>query len=259
MELLLMVVVLAALILLLLLLLVVLVVEEVEDAVVLVLLLPDDADVVVVGPLEAVLVMEAAVLLSTALSAGGVEIGMGDEMGGGGGVGSGADAISADTFGVFGVLTGGGCGTGPFGVKLGDGEGIGTLFPDEFSRSPPLVGVEGICRLLLLRCCWPPPLLRQLAPPIPICWLAPAPLKVWLFCMEPELLPKGDGSDGVTVWFMPPPMELAAAAAAAAWPALYLAFMMSLNCCNPLGELSAIDGPFRKAFCAADGGVIPGG
>lgn len=102
-------------------------------------------------------------------------------------------------------------------------------------------------------------MLRQLlAPPIPICWL-PAPLKVWLFCMElpPELLPKGDGSDGVTVWFIPP-MELAAAAAAAACPALYLAFMMSLNCCNPLGELSAIDGPFRKAFCA-EGGVIPGG
>lgn len=106
-ELLLMVVVLVALILLLLLLLVVVVADE-EDAVVLVLLLPDDADVVVVGPLEAVLVMEAAVLLRTALSAGGVEIGMGDEMGGGGGVGSGAEAISADTFGVFGVLTGGG-------------------------------------------------------------------------------------------------------------------------------------------------------
>lgn len=100
-------------------------------------------------------------------------------------------------------------------------------------------------------------MLRQLAPPtppIPICWL-PAPLNVWLFW----LLPKGDGSDGVTVWFIPPPIEFAAAAAAAAWPALYLAFMMSLNCCNPLGELSAIEGPFRKAFCAAEGGVIPGG
>lgn len=138
------------------------------------------ADVVVVGPLEAVLVMEAE--LSTALSAGGVEIGMGDEMGGGGGVGSGAEAMSADTLGVFGVLTGGGCcGTGPFGVRLGEGDGIGTLLPDEFSRSPPtLVGVEGICRLLLLvRCCWP--LLRQLVP-IPICCCCwPAPLKVWLF------------------------------------------------------------------------------
>lgn len=147
------VVVLVALILLLLLLLLLLVVEvAAEDEVVLVAM-PLLADVVVVGPLEAVLVMEAE--LRAALSAGGVEIGMGDEMGGGGGVGSGADAISADTFGVFGVLTGGGCcGTGPFGVRLGDGEGIGTLLPDEFSRSPlTLVGVEGICRLLLVRCC----------------------------------------------------------------------------------------------------------
>lgn len=125
---------------------------------------PDDAVVVVAGPLEAVLVIEAIedaavvrpllllllLLLVNAPSAGGVEIGIGDEIGGGG-VGSGADAINADTLGVFGVLTGGG-GTGPFGVKLGEGEGIGTLLPEEFSRSPAPVGVEGICPRLL-RCC----------------------------------------------------------------------------------------------------------
>lgn len=81
------------------------------------------------------------------------------------------------------------------------------------------------------------------------------------------LLPKGDGIEGVTVWFMPlvdPAMELlfwAAAAAAAACPALYLAFIMSLNCCNPIGELSAMEGPFMNwvAFCCEEGGVIPGG
>lgn len=52
------------------------------------------------------------------------------------------------------------------------------------------------------------------------------------------------------------------ATATAPWPALaYLAFMMSLNCCNPLGELSAIEGPFMnwEAFCCDEGGVIPGG
>lgn len=114
---------------------------------------PVEAVVVVIGALEAVLVIGvpdavrgAGVLLLLLLDspprAGGVEIGIGDEIGGGG-VGSGADAIRADTFGVFGVLTGGG-GIGPFGVKLGDGDGMGTLFPDEFRRSPPLVGVFGI-------------------------------------------------------------------------------------------------------------------
>lgn len=119
-----------------------------EDGVVLPVL-PEEAVVVVVGPLDAVLVTEAAVvvagmllLLDRAPMAGGVEIGMGDEIGGGG-VGSGTEAINADTFGVFGVLTGGG-GIGPFGVKLGEGDGIGTLFPAELMRSPPLVGVVGI-------------------------------------------------------------------------------------------------------------------
>lgn len=40
-----------------------------------------------------------------------------------------------------------------------------------------------------------------------------------------------------------------------------MAFMMSLNCCNPLGELSAMEGPFMywEAFCCDEGGVIPGG
>lgn len=113
--------------------------------------LPEEAVVVVVGPLDAVLVIGVAdvvagvlllLLLDNAPRAGGVEIGIGDEIGGGG-VGSGADAIKADTFGVLGVLTGGG-GIGPFGVKLGDGDGMGTLLPEEFRRSPPLVGVAGI-------------------------------------------------------------------------------------------------------------------
>lgn len=125
-----------------------------DDEGVVLVVLPVEAVVVVVGPLEAVLVIgvpDAAVggagvllllLLDSPPRAGGVEIGIGDEIGGGG-VGSGADAIRADTFGVFGVLTGGG-GIGPFGVKLGDGDGMGTLFPDEFRRSPPLVGVAGI-------------------------------------------------------------------------------------------------------------------
>lgn len=135
-------------------LLLVVVVDEggmAEEGVVLVVL-PEEAVVVVVGPLEAVLVIGAAdvvaggalllLLLDRAPRAGGVEIGIGDEIGGGG-VGSGAEAIKADTFGVFGVLTGGG-GIGPFGVKLGDGDGMGTLFPEEFRRSPPLVGVAGI-------------------------------------------------------------------------------------------------------------------
>lgn len=86
-------------------------------------------------------------------------------------------------------------------------------------------------------------------------------------CIELDpLLPKGDGIEGATVWFMPPAepamaLFCAAAAAAAACPALYLAFMMSLNCCNPLGELSAMEGPFMNwdAFCCDEGGVIPGG
>lgn len=121
-----------------------------EEGVVLVVL-PEEAVVVVVGPLDAVLVIGVAdvvagvlllLLLDNAPRAGGVEIGIGDEIGGGG-VGSGADAIKADTFGVLGVLTGGG-GIGPFGVKLGDGDGMGTLLPEEFMRSPPLVGVAGI-------------------------------------------------------------------------------------------------------------------
>lgn len=121
-----------------------------EEGVVLVVL-PEEAVVVVVGPLDAVLVIGVAdvvagvlllLLLDNAPRAGGVEIGIGDEIGGGG-VGSGADAIKADTFGVLGVLTGGG-GIGPFGVKLGDGDGMGTLLPEEFRRSPPLVGVAGI-------------------------------------------------------------------------------------------------------------------
>lgn len=121
-----------------------------EEGVVLVVL-PEEAVVVVVGPLDAVLVIGVAdvvagvlllLLLDNAPRAGGVEIGIGDEIGGGG-VGSGADAIKADTFGVLGVLTGGG-GIGPFGVKLGDGDGMGTLLPEEFKRSPPLVGVAGI-------------------------------------------------------------------------------------------------------------------
>lgn len=121
-----------------------------EEGVVLVVL-PEEAVVVVVGPLDAVLVIRVAdvvagvlllLLLDNAPRAGGVEIGIGDEIGGGG-VGSGADAIKADTFGVLGVLTGGG-GIGPFGVKLGDGDGMGTLLPEEFMRSPPLVGVAGI-------------------------------------------------------------------------------------------------------------------
>lgn len=121
-----------------------------EEGVVLVVL-PEEAVVVVVGPLDAVLVIRVAdvvagvlllLLLDNAPRAGGVEIGIGDEIGGGG-VGSGADAIKADTFGVLGVLTGGG-GIGPFGVKLGDGDGMGTLLPEEFRRSPPLVGVAGI-------------------------------------------------------------------------------------------------------------------
>lgn len=121
-----------------------------EEGIVLVVL-PEEAVVVVVGPLDAVLVIGVAdvvagvlllLLLDNAPRAGGVEIGIGDEIGGGG-VGSGADAIKADTFGVLGVLTGGG-GIGPFGVKLGDGDGMGTLLPEEFRRSPPLVGVAGI-------------------------------------------------------------------------------------------------------------------
>lgn len=137
------------------LLLVVVLVDEggmAEEGVVLVVVLPVEAVVVVVGPLEAVLVIGVAdvvaggalllLLLDRAPRAGGVEIGIGDEIGGGG-VGSGAEAIKADTFGVLGVLTGGG-GIGPFGVKLGDGDGMGTLFPEEFRRSPPLVGVAGI-------------------------------------------------------------------------------------------------------------------
>lgn len=112
---------------------------------------PEEAVVVVVGPLDAVLVIGAAevvagilllLLLDKAPRAGGVEIGIGDEIGGGG-VGSGAEVNKADTFGVLGVLTGGG-GIGPFGVKLGEGDGMGTLFPEEFRRSPPLVGVAGI-------------------------------------------------------------------------------------------------------------------
>lgn len=122
-----------------------------DDEGVVLVVLPEEAVVVVVGPLDAVLVIEAVdvvagilllLLLDSAPRAGGVEIGIGDEIGGGG-VGSGAAAIKADTFGVLGVLTGGG-GIGPFGVKLGEGEGIGTLFPEEFRRSPPLVGVAGI-------------------------------------------------------------------------------------------------------------------
>lgn len=125
---------------------------EVRDDVVLAVL-PVEAVVVVVGPLEAVLVMGVPdavggtgvlllLLSDSPPSAGGVEIGIGDEIGGGG-VGSGAEPRRADTFMVFGVLTGGG-GIGPFGVKLGEGDGMGTLFPDEFRRSPPLVGVAGI-------------------------------------------------------------------------------------------------------------------
>lgn len=123
-----------------------------DDEGVVLVLHPEEAVVVVVGPLDAVLVIGWAtelvagllllLLLDNAPRAGGVEIGIGDEIGGGG-VGSGADAIKADTFGVLGVLTGGG-GIGPFGVKLGEGDGMGTLFPEEFRRSPPLVGVAGI-------------------------------------------------------------------------------------------------------------------
>lgn len=122
-----------------------------DDEGVVLVLHPEEAVVVVVGPLDAVLVIGAIevaagalllLLLDNAPRAGGVEIGIGDEIGGGG-VGSGADAIKADTFGVLGVLTGGG-GIGPFGVKLGEGDGMGTLFPEEFRRSPPLVGVAGI-------------------------------------------------------------------------------------------------------------------
>lgn len=142
------------------LLLVMVVVEGVmdEDGVVLPVL-PEEAVVVVVGPLDAVLVTEVAdvvagmlllLLLDRAPMAGGVEIGIGDEIGGGG-VGSGAEAIKVDTFGVFGVLTGGG-GIGPFGVKLGEGDGMGTLFPEELMRSPPLVGVVGIWPRLFLCC-----------------------------------------------------------------------------------------------------------
>lgn len=122
-----------------------------DDEGVVLVVLPEEAVVVVVGPLDAVLVIGAAevvagilllLLLDKAPRAGGVEIGIGDEIGGGG-VGSGAEVIKADTFGVLGVLTGGG-GIGPFGVKLGEGDGMGTLFPEEFRRSPPLVGVAGI-------------------------------------------------------------------------------------------------------------------
>lgn len=95
---------------------------------------------------------------------------------------------------------------------------------------------------------------------LPIIWF---PLKVLFCCIElpPPLLPNGEGIGGVTVWLMPPMELFCAAAAAAACPALYLAFIMSLNCCNPLGELSAIEGPFRNwvAFCCDEGGVIPGG
>lgn len=134
-----------------LLLLLLVVVLAFEEGVVFVALI-DDAVVVVVGPLEAVLVMDAVegvvvgvppqlllLLVVNAPSAGGVEIGIGDAIGGGG-VGSGAEAINAETFGVFGVLTGGG-GTGPFGVKQGEGEGIGTLLPEEF-----IISAAGWCR-----------------------------------------------------------------------------------------------------------------
>lgn len=145
-------------------LLLLLVTPLVPDDVVVFDIFPDAAAVVVVvGPLEAVLVMEAeeAVIKGPLLllqllvlnppNAGGVEIGIGDAIAGGG-VRSGTDAIRADTFGVFGVLTGGG-GIGPFEVRLGDGEGMGTLLPEEFIKSAALVGVDGIWPKVLCCCC----------------------------------------------------------------------------------------------------------